>query len=157
MWGSGSIVPFILTLDTRWRWVFSFRLRPLYSQGKKYLVHINRRLGGSQIQYSILKNSKVSFSSWETNRPATWSDSTSVHIWVTLPIILNKDVRGFPIFLWIGDRTVSTVRNQWIRTRPRNFGVHKTQFIEQLSAYRLLMRGWWAVFQGEIFFCAPSK
>jgi len=29
-WGSGSIVPCILNLGTRWRWVVSFTSQPLY-------------------------------------------------------------------------------------------------------------------------------
>jgi hypothetical protein len=33
-WGSGGIAPRILDLGIRWRWVVSFTLRPLYSQGK---------------------------------------------------------------------------------------------------------------------------
>jgi len=33
-WGSGSIVPHILGLGTRWRWVVSFTSRPLYPKGK---------------------------------------------------------------------------------------------------------------------------
>jgi len=32
--GSGGIVPRILDLGTRWRWVASFTPRPLYPQGK---------------------------------------------------------------------------------------------------------------------------
>jgi len=31
-WGSGGIAPRIFHLDTRWRWVVSFTLRPLYLQ-----------------------------------------------------------------------------------------------------------------------------
>jgi hypothetical protein len=31
--GNGGITPRILNLGTRWRWVISFRFRPLYSQG----------------------------------------------------------------------------------------------------------------------------
>jgi len=33
-WGSGGISSSILNLDTRWRWVVSFTLRPLYPRVK---------------------------------------------------------------------------------------------------------------------------
>jgi hypothetical protein len=44
-WGSGDIVPCILDLGTRWRWVVSFTPRPLYPEGKSPL---DRRVGGPQ-------------------------------------------------------------------------------------------------------------
>jgi hypothetical protein len=45
-WGSGSTVPRILELDTRWRWVVSFKPQPLYSQGKSPWYPLDRSLGG---------------------------------------------------------------------------------------------------------------
>jgi hypothetical protein len=47
-WGIGGIVPRILDLGTRWRWVVSFTPRPLYPQGKSPLYPLDRRLGGPQ-------------------------------------------------------------------------------------------------------------
>jgi hypothetical protein len=38
--GSGCIDPRLLDLDTSWRWVISFTLRPLYPLEKNFLVHI---------------------------------------------------------------------------------------------------------------------
>jgi hypothetical protein len=38
-WGSGGIVPRILDLGTRWRWVISFTSRSLYPQGKTPGTH----------------------------------------------------------------------------------------------------------------------
>jgi hypothetical protein len=35
-------------LGTRWRWVVSFRPRPLYHQGKSPCYPLDRRLGGLQ-------------------------------------------------------------------------------------------------------------
>jgi hypothetical protein len=49
-WGSGSIAPRILDLDTRWRWVVSLTPRPLYSQGKNPWYPLDRKLGGHQSQ-----------------------------------------------------------------------------------------------------------
>jgi hypothetical protein len=46
--GSGGIVPRILDLGTRWRWVVSFTSRPLYPQGKSPWYPLDRRLGGPQ-------------------------------------------------------------------------------------------------------------
>lgn len=34
VWGSGSIAPFILNFDIRWKWAVCFTLRPLYPQGE---------------------------------------------------------------------------------------------------------------------------
>jgi hypothetical protein len=47
-WGSGFIAPSILDFGTRWRWVVTFKLRPLYSQGKSLRYPLDRRLGGPQ-------------------------------------------------------------------------------------------------------------
>jgi hypothetical protein len=47
-WGSGGIAPHILDLDTRWRQVVSFTLRPLYLQGKSPWYPLDRRLGVPQ-------------------------------------------------------------------------------------------------------------
>jgi hypothetical protein len=47
-WGNGSIVPLILDLGSRWRWVVSFTHQPLYSQGKSPRYPLDRRLGGCQ-------------------------------------------------------------------------------------------------------------
>jgi hypothetical protein len=47
-WGSGGIVPRILHLSTRWRWVVSFTPLPLYPQGKILRYPLDRRLGGPQ-------------------------------------------------------------------------------------------------------------
>jgi hypothetical protein len=47
-WGSGGTAPRILGLGTRWRWVVSFTLRPLYPQGKCPWYTSDRRQGGPQ-------------------------------------------------------------------------------------------------------------
>jgi hypothetical protein len=46
--GSGGIVPRILHLGTRFRWVVSFTPRPIYPQRKSTWYPLDRRLGGSQ-------------------------------------------------------------------------------------------------------------
>jgi hypothetical protein len=46
--GSGGIAPRILDLGTKWRWLVSFTLRPLYPQGKSPWYPWDRRLGGLQ-------------------------------------------------------------------------------------------------------------
>jgi len=45
-WESGCIVPLILDLGTRWRWVVSSTPRPLYPQGRSPWYPLDRRLGG---------------------------------------------------------------------------------------------------------------
>jgi len=45
--GSGGIAPRI-HLGTRWRWVVSFKPRPLYLQGKIPQYPLDTRLGGTQ-------------------------------------------------------------------------------------------------------------
>jgi hypothetical protein len=48
-WGSWGILPRILNLDARWRWVVSFTPRPLYLRCKIPPRHpFDRRLGGPQ-------------------------------------------------------------------------------------------------------------
>jgi hypothetical protein len=49
-WGSGSIVPRILDLGTRWRWAVSLTDRPLYPQGESQWYPLDKRLGGPQNQ-----------------------------------------------------------------------------------------------------------
>jgi hypothetical protein len=46
--GSGNRVPRILDLDTRWRWVVSFRAWPLYFRSKSPSCPLDRKLGGPQ-------------------------------------------------------------------------------------------------------------
>jgi hypothetical protein len=48
--GSGSIVPRVLDLSTRWKWMVNFTPRPLYPQGKSPWYPLGRRLGGLQSQ-----------------------------------------------------------------------------------------------------------
>jgi hypothetical protein len=47
-WGSGGIIPRVLDLGTRWRWVVSFTPLPVYLPGKELLLSLDRRLGGPQ-------------------------------------------------------------------------------------------------------------
>jgi hypothetical protein len=47
-WGNGGIVPRILDLSTRLRWMVSFTPRPLYPNEKKIWYPLDRRLGGLQ-------------------------------------------------------------------------------------------------------------
>jgi hypothetical protein len=46
--GSGGIAPRILDIGTRWRWVVSFTLRPLYPQEKIPWYSLDRSLDGPQ-------------------------------------------------------------------------------------------------------------
>jgi hypothetical protein len=46
--GSVGIVPRILDLGTRWRWVVSFTPRTFHLQGKSPWYPLGRKLGGSQ-------------------------------------------------------------------------------------------------------------
>jgi hypothetical protein len=47
-WGSGDIALRILWPSTGWRWVVSFKPRPLYPQGKSTSYSLDRRLGELQ-------------------------------------------------------------------------------------------------------------
>jgi len=47
-WRNGSIIPRILYLGTRWRWMVSITPRLLYPQGKSLQYPVDRRLGGPQ-------------------------------------------------------------------------------------------------------------
>jgi hypothetical protein len=46
--GSGGIAVRILDLDARRRWMVSYTLGPLYSQGKNLSYSLDRRVGGLQ-------------------------------------------------------------------------------------------------------------
>jgi hypothetical protein len=46
--GNRDIAPRILELGTRWRWVVSFKRRPLYPQEKSRRHPLDRSLGGPQ-------------------------------------------------------------------------------------------------------------
>jgi hypothetical protein len=48
VWGSSSPGLRILDQGTRWRWVVSFTLWPLYPHGRRSCYPFNRRLGGPQ-------------------------------------------------------------------------------------------------------------
>jgi len=41
-WGSGGIAPVIFNLGSRWRWVVTFTLRPLYTHGKNHWYPLDR-------------------------------------------------------------------------------------------------------------------
>jgi len=47
--GSGDIAPRILKLGTRWRWVVSFTLQPLYPWGKTQVPNGRKAARGSLI------------------------------------------------------------------------------------------------------------
>ena len=53
MQGSGGLAPHILNLGTRWRWVISLTLRPLYFRIKIRLYTLNRRLSVPQNWYGL--------------------------------------------------------------------------------------------------------
>jgi hypothetical protein len=57
--GSECIDPHFLDLDTSWRWVVSFTLRPLYSRGKSPRYALNRRLGWLQSRLDDLQKRKL--------------------------------------------------------------------------------------------------
>ena len=59
---SRGIPPLILKRGTRWRLVVSFKLRPLYPQGKKKpLYTLNRKLGGPQGRAGLSGDEKNTF------------------------------------------------------------------------------------------------
>jgi hypothetical protein len=48
IWGIECVNPCFNELGRSWKWVVSFRSRPLYSRGKNSRYPLDRRLGGSQ-------------------------------------------------------------------------------------------------------------
>jgi hypothetical protein len=50
VWGSASIAPHILSLDTRWRWVVSLMFWPPYTWWKSTQYPLDRRVSGPQSQ-----------------------------------------------------------------------------------------------------------
>jgi hypothetical protein len=83
--GSGGIVPHILDLSPKWRWVVSFTSWPLYPQGNNPLYPLDRRLGGPQSHSGHggeEKNSQPSpgIKPQKPNRPA-WKNANLTLSW----------------------------------------------------------------------------
>lgn len=47
---SGGIAPLILSFGSRWKWMVSLMLQPLYAWGRSTCYCLNGRLGGPQSQ-----------------------------------------------------------------------------------------------------------
>ena len=60
--GNGGIAPLIFNLGTRWMWVVSFRLRPLYSRVKSPWNPWNRRFTGPQSRSGCFGEEKETLS-----------------------------------------------------------------------------------------------
>jgi hypothetical protein len=57
----------ILDLDTRWRWVVSFKPRPLYSRGNRPRYQVDSRLGGPERSVDVVEKRKA-FPCWESKQ-----------------------------------------------------------------------------------------
>jgi hypothetical protein len=68
---SGSIVPTILNLGTRWR--SAVRLIPSHfaSGGKSFQYILNRRLMGCRVNPDVLEKRKISCPCWDLNLIST--------------------------------------------------------------------------------------
>jgi len=53
-WGVEVYIHPLSDLGTRWRWVVSFTLRPLYPKGRNSWYSLDRRLGGAQRHSGIV-------------------------------------------------------------------------------------------------------
>jgi hypothetical protein len=62
-WETGGMVPRILDLGTRWRWVVSFTPLPLYPQGKSPWYPLDRRLG-LRVAYRFLRWNWITLRIW---------------------------------------------------------------------------------------------
>jgi hypothetical protein len=63
IWGRGGILPLILNLGTRWRWVFKFMPQLLYPSEKAPLIHwIGCWMGPSWSLYRLQDN--TAYSTW---------------------------------------------------------------------------------------------
>jgi len=51
--GNGDVAPSIINLGTRWKWMVSLKLQPLYSWEKRFCP-LNRRLRGPQLVIQLL-------------------------------------------------------------------------------------------------------
>jgi hypothetical protein len=90
VWGSRGIAPCIFDLGTRWRWVFRFTLRPLYSQGKSYWYPLGRRLGGPQSRSGHGGERKIS-STAGTRTPNHSVRSPALYRWVIPDPVLESN------------------------------------------------------------------
>lgn len=90
VWGSRVIVPYILNLGTRLRWVIRFTAASLYPWKKCFRRPLNRRVGGHHIRFGNCRGEMMLLPLWETER-RTQPESSC--IWVTwrLDFVVNLD------------------------------------------------------------------
>lgn len=71
IWGSAGLAPRILNQGTRWCWVISFTVWPLYSREKSLRYTYNRRLVGSQLVWTFWRR-KYSLPPAKTQSKIHW-------------------------------------------------------------------------------------
>jgi hypothetical protein len=77
-WGVEVWIHACFDLGTRWRWVVGFRLRPLYSQGKRPWYPFDRRLSGPQSRES---NPNTPIFQPVTQRYTDWAITAPFYDW----------------------------------------------------------------------------
>jgi len=103
--GSGGIAPWIPDRGIRWRWVVSFTLWPLYSQGKSPQYLLDRRLGGPQSQYLRGTQFKSQFCC------VSWL----VFLMGFLLLLVNAELEHW-IRSWLSCLLVNAKLEHWIRS-----------------------------------------
>jgi hypothetical protein len=103
-WESVVIIPRILDLGTRLRWVVSFTHRPLYPQGKNTWYPLDRRLGGSQSRSGRSGEEKNSQSPAGTRTPDHPARSPALYHWAFSDLneisdIVKSEYLSFKLYL----------------------------------------------------------
>jgi hypothetical protein len=145
VWESGHKGPRILNLDTIWRWVVSFTLRPLHSRGKGPQYLSDKRMGEPQGHLDVVGKRKMCWT-WRSHTgdygqydlPAVtpcnpvgvhWRFGGKYRFHLQVRIISQKAaccllLAGFTLWPW-RRRQIVLAKHQWFSTELRGFTTWK--------------------------------
>jgi hypothetical protein len=102
-WESGGIVPCVLNLGTRWRWVVSFTPRTLYHRGENPDNHwTGGRLGPRADLDAVAKRRTLNpCRELNSGRPARSQAYTDWAVWAPHLLFLNLLISLGPLSCWM--------------------------------------------------------
>jgi hypothetical protein len=113
-WRSGGIVPRILDLGTRRRWVVSFTPRPLYSQGKNPGIHWIRGWVDPRAGLDAVVKRKI---------PPVIQPVAQLS-WLPCRICSNQNWCQTKLWIQISVCTAARKQRCWVDYKPTNFIIH---------------------------------
>jgi hypothetical protein len=82
IWRNGGMVPFILQLGIRWRWVASYLNRPLYSWGKNPRYPVDKRISRLHSRSEGCGN-VIFYTFWDSNIHSSVVQSVACIAWMS--------------------------------------------------------------------------